>query len=543
MAAPIYNINFTQVSNNSGTYVGTNTSVASTYPGTAPTITTGTAGVSYLKNDGSTVQYCEFASAANRVGSIRLAPSFNIPSGAFLFVTYSCATESGSTALMDTTANHGINILVGSAAGFRRWVVGGKDQAEDPASRQQCAMIDPRFTTSAAENNGTFSQTASTYVQLLVRQSTAGENILIGMRSIGYFNNPTIISGDINSVGTFAGLTNAVRDLYTDANRLLELAAPRYQNSQYQYTFPIVIGNGSAGTRFEDKNIQVVWTGHATGITTFPITGDARVHCADNVLGLTVNMSNSFYLVCQNVQFSSPNPWKLSITGIAGQTCDFSGCTFINAGSITLATPFKAQRSIWTKCGRFSLNNCDLTGSTIFQTSSTDGSIDMVNGQTLNSITFDSNAYAIRISTAGTYTLANCIFQGTGVTKHIKVTATTGTVTINLTGSTTSLTLSDVETAGATVVIQSAAQLTLTGLISGSEVRAYVGTDPATATEIAGVESSTTSFSFTHSRGGQNGYIIIASLNYQNIKLDFTYSTTDQSIPIQQIKDRNYENP
>lgn len=84
--------------------------------------------------------------------------------------------------------------------------------------------------------------------------------------------------------------------------------------------------------------------------------------------------------------------------------------------------------------------------------------------------------------------------------------------------------------------------LTLTGLVAGSEVRAYLGTDPSTNQEIAGIESSGTSFSFNHSYGGQNGYIIIFAVGYQPIKLDLTYSSENQSIPIQQVIDRVYKN-
>jgi hypothetical protein len=80
-------------------------------------------------------------------------------------------------------------------------------------------------------------------------------------------------------------------------------------------------------------------------------------------------------------------------------------------------------------------------------------------------------------------------------------------------------------------------------LQSGSEVRAYVGTDPATSTEIAGVESSGTSFNFSQSVGGQAGYIVIHALGFNSIYLPITYSGADQTIPIQQVLDRTYANP
>lgn len=85
--------------------------------------------------------------------------------------------------------------------------------------------------------------------------------------------------------------------------------------------------------------------------------------------------------------------------------------------------------------------------------------------------------------------------------------------------------------------------LELTSLKANSEIRAYTGSDPITAVEIGGVESSGTTFSFTHSAGGVVGYIQILANGFQNITLPITYSTSNQSIPIQQQLDRQYFNP
>jgi hypothetical protein len=86
--------------------------------------------------------------------------------------------------------------------------------------------------------------------------------------------------------------------------------------------------------------------------------------------------------------------------------------------------------------------------------------------------------------------------------------------------------------------------LSFTGLATGSEVRCYVGTDPSTATEIAGVESTSGStFSFSQSYGGQDGYIMILAMGYQPIRIPYTYKSVDDSILIQPVIDRNYNNP
>ena len=90
----------------------------------------------------------------------------------------------------------------------------------------------------------------------------------------------------------------------------------------------------------------------------------------------------------------------------------------------------------------------------------------------------------------------------------------------------------------------STSTLSFTGLQPGTEVRCYTGTSPASAVEIAGVESTAGStFSFTHANGGTAGYIMIFALGYQPIIIPYTYKTTDDSLLIQQVVDRNYSNP
>ena len=90
----------------------------------------------------------------------------------------------------------------------------------------------------------------------------------------------------------------------------------------------------------------------------------------------------------------------------------------------------------------------------------------------------------------------------------------------------------------------SVSTLGFTNLVPGSEVRVYAGTDPATSVEIGGTEATSGStFSFYHSNAGQDGVIAIFALGYQPIYLPYTFKSTDDSILIQQVIDRNYVNP
>jgi len=120
-----------------------------------------------------------------------------------------------------------------------------------------------------------------------------------------------------------------------------------------------------------------------------------------------------------------------------------------------------------------------------------------------------------------------------------------GIVKITATGTSNPSSVTNTATVKGATIIISAKNLEFTGLIAGSEVRAYTGTttDPTNAIEIGGVESSGTSFDFDHQSGGVAGYIIIHKEDYESITLELTYANADQSIPIQQRFDRNYDNP
>lgn len=88
-------------------------------------------------------------------------------------------------------------------------------------------------------------------------------------------------------------------------------------------------------------------------------------------------------------------------------------------------------------------------------------------------------------------------------------------------------------------------QVTVNGLIAGSEVRAFTGSpyDPGSATEVAGIESSGTSFSFTQPAADTPGYIVVISLGYQIEVIPVTYQAADLSVNVQQRIDRQYLNP
>lgn len=84
--------------------------------------------------------------------------------------------------------------------------------------------------------------------------------------------------------------------------------------------------------------------------------------------------------------------------------------------------------------------------------------------------------------------------------------------------------------------------LTLTGLNPNTEVRIY---EAGTTNELGGVENSGTSFTYNYSYTADFDVDIrIAALSYINQSiLGLTLTSSNTSIPIQQVTDRNYKNP
>ena len=108
---------------------------------------------------------------------------------------------------------------------------------------------------------------------------------------------------------------------------------------------------------------------------------------------------------------------------------------------------------------------------------------------------------------------------------------TSQTITINATGK---IDGSYTDSTGSTY------KFTISGVVTDSEVRCYTGTNPATSVEIAGTESSSGDFIFYQKVAGQAGYIQIHHVDYQMVRIPITWPASPTSLPVQQIKDRQY---
>ncbi len=302
-------------------------------------------------------------------------------------------------------------------------------------------------------------------------------------------------------------------------------------------------------------------------------TKEISFHAPTNTVGISYAGKVGDTIRHTNSVITSPSIyyWEINSAATSAATWDFTGLTVVNA-TVTLRNVMTFSNMSFSNCAQVdttacSVSNCNIqikntlanklivsatssiNGCEINTTSIPSG---VANTQTATPGVFVNNTFtgssttghAIEITTPGTYSFNGNVFNGYGTSNTNSAAIynnSGGLVTLNISGGGSVPTIRN--GSGASTVVNAAANLTFEGLQAGSEVRVYLGTDPATSTEIAGVESSTTSFTLSHSAAGQQGYYVVHSTGYVSIFRTFTFSGSDTTLPISQQIDRSYNNP
>lgn len=258
-------------------------------------------------------------------------------------------------------------------------------------------------------------------------------------------------------------------------------------SAQLQGKYPIQIGDGTKKTYFKatassfefpkDHDVssatsQQQWNvgSSSAGITVYASASD------------TVDMSAALFAT------ETPQPFTIHASSSTSATYSFIGASFVG-WDVTWKTGIDCVVATFSGCGEIDAKGADFTNCTISDTTSTDAAIAFTeSGSTLDNCTIDvtgtSAAYHLELGTSVTaITLTDVTFTGTPSTDKVHVLRTTGTVTINISGSTT-LSAGDVTSAGATVSIVSDPinqVVIVSGFTSGSRIQIY---DTTNATEL-----------------------------------------------------------
>jgi len=156
---------------------------------------------------------------------------------------------------------------------------------------------------------------------------------------------------------------------------------------------------------------------------------------------------------------------------------------------------------------------------------------DVVNCSWIN----NSRATAVSES-GGTYSYSGHTFAGNAVGVR---NVSGGSVTINVSGGDSPGSNTE-EVGGASTTINATYDYTLTNLVSASEVRIF---NASTGAELAGTESSGTSFTYQHSGATVGIYVIVQKTDYEWLRINDTLGTANVSQKVFQRPDRNYANP
>jgi len=468
----------------------------------------------------------------------------------------------------------GCVIRIGSAAGaWRAYQVAAKDAVPTTEARSVFS-IEPGFATSQYGAAGTWTTNSTLYVQLLSNQPSFSSTV--NWADIYYARVHVVCGGTTAAPVDSDGLA-----LVGKSYRLPVMQ--KFGGAGILSYVPIQIGGQD----------QVVFDIDA-GALQFPrrynvATKEISYHGSDGELGIEYAAVSGDTVIHTNSVITSPTPfyWRIGATASSAATWNFTGTTIVNA-LVTLRNVTTFDSMSFSDCVSIDASGTTVKNSNIslvsatsnaltvdastvfdncdFNTTRISAGVGMVSLTTTTGVPFqrgvtDPNSgctftgssttgHAIIITQPGTYAFTNLTFTGYDGTPGDNATPNSGSTSASVYNNSGGAVIIQVSGgsspsvrngAGATTDIQTSAQVIIDGLVADSEVRAYTGTNPATAVEIAGTESSTgTSFTFTQSVAGVAGYIQIFHVDYQPIFRNITYSGSNQTITVQQIKDRQY---
>jgi hypothetical protein len=316
----------------------------------------------------------------------------------------------------------------------------------------------------------------------------------------------------------------------------------------YYATGTIQFGTGATAHYFDMTGQVLIFIQKTVAAGLYKLSGvgsGTDIVIASSVIKSTGTTDTTRFVV----DFSEANLASLSFTSNllvrastvtfkAGQTC--TGNTFDNCGVINPGTGAGAANLQGSQV----LNYAGAADSSSLAWNSSDDPSGNLDYMKFTKGSTSTHAIGFGTSSPTSITLVGIDFVGYNASNAqtdstFYIARTSGTVTINLSGCTGNTTY---KSAGATVVLVNARTLTLTGLKNPTEVRVY---SAGTTTEIAGQENVTTG-SFQAGIDAAtypNIDIAILSLGYQNIRILAISMASDQTIPIQQNLDRQYENP
>ncbi len=344
---------------------------------------------------------------------------------------------------------------------WKNWKL-AKDQGEEVDFSQ--TLTAPDGNENFASSGGVFDHTQVKYFIPLYKDNSYTSTDTMFFSSYSDINILVVLGGDSVEAADIKSLQSSLWTQLKDTSTSSVI--------QYSFLHSLQFGNGTDDLRFEDTNKSIEFPPLSDGINTFGI------YLAS--LGVSWKLKDTDTLDFTNSQLCSGKPFVFLADPTTNINADLSfagmqviqGTPTLKEGEIHDSITFIGGDGITHNDA--TISNCTVDGSL-----RTEGALILTTTHNITDSLFKNMGNAIEIDTAGDYELSDIKFENN--TNDINVTATTGTVTINVLdgGDTPTYT-----TSGATVNIVSG-QVTLTvtvkDIVTGSIIpllaRVYVLAD------------------------------------------------------------------
>lgn len=441
--------------------------------------------------------------------------------------------------LMDTIANGGARVLIGDGtADYDHFYIDGSNSDGSDLAGWRNYAVDPTETPSNTTGTPTTTNRVGMMWKIFGSGSLKGNPNAMDVSYHG--RELQVTEGFTVAAGTFAGA--AAGGLTARWGLFYEVAGGYQQHGAF------VMGTTGTACNFDDSDRVISVLDDLfvpAGFNEFEIRNASSV----------VQWSN---IQIQALGVNAPYLLTLDVGTFTGDSCFFTG-----AGATIFNSSSTATNCTWKASAVITAAGADMTGSKVLTptvalntsaliwTPATDPS-GLLEGMTFEMGATATHAIEFGISSPTTINLSGNVFSGYNTTTnnqndstfHIK--RTTGTVTINISGSGTTASNLTYRSDGATVVIQQNVTLTFDTMKDSSEVRVYAA---GTKTELAGIENATAgsadnrNFPASLGAGVSVDYTIVNE-QYEIIRVEgYTWPSANQTLAIQQRFDRNFEDP
>lgn len=467
------------------------------------------------------------------------------------------ATPKMGTFGMGSVAEGGCVIRIGSSAtNWCAYQVAAKDSVPTLENRSVWA-IQPGYTGSSYGTPGTAVNTSAvTYFQYLTNQPSFSSNAPL---SEVYQVFTQIVAG---------GTSTAPVDTDGMASIGKSFRLPVIQKfggyGLLSYA-PIQIGGGDA------VNFQI-----DAGALQFPRLyntdkKEISFHVGPNVIGISYAGKLGDVIKHTNSVITSPSSyyWSIHANATNAATWDFSGLVIVNA-LVTLRNVTVFDSMSFSNCSSITASGCTLTNTSIkgvpatndtfISDATTNVDYCSINVTTVTAgnrwcsvadpsiFSYSSftgsgtSGHAIRITSPGTYTLTGNTFTGfgaNGTNSAAIFNDSGGAVTLNIGGGGSTPTVRNGTGASTTVV--NSRTLTLTGLVSGSDIVINSSDTNTNLIDVDAHASTTYAYTYSAAAAGSSIDIKIMLAGYMPYQVyDYILGSTDASLPIAQVIDRTY---